>query len=104
VARRRSVNTDTQTVGIQTLSRNAQSIELRPRTSGFSATDAIPGIWLREESGGDLMRLLLPSGSFSVRAILEFILDGKRHLLTPVELEESEGEFEIGAYREQTLA
>ncbi|MDR2450876.1 MAG: hypothetical protein LBE85_03705 [Candidatus Accumulibacter sp.] len=104
VVRRRSVNTDTQTVGIQTLSRNAQSIELRPRTSGFSATDAIPGILLREESGGDLMRLLLPSGSFSVRAILEFVLDGKRHLLTPVELEEADGEFEIGAYREQILA
>jgi hypothetical protein len=104
VVRRRSVSADLQTVGIQTLSRNALSIELRPHTSGFSATEAIPGIWLREESGGDLMRLLLPSGSFNVRAVLEFILDGQRHLLTPVELEESEGEFEIGAYREQLLA
>jgi hypothetical protein len=104
VVRRRSVGAEMQTVGIQTLSRNAQSIELRPRTSGFSAADAIPGIWLREESGSDLMRLLLPSGSFSVRAVLEFTLDDKRHLLTPVELEESDGEFEIGAYREQYLA
>jgi hypothetical protein len=101
VVRRRSVNADLQAVGIQTLSRSAQSIELRPRTSSFAVTDAIPGIWLREESGSDLIRLALPPGSFNVRTILEFILDDRRYLLTPVELEESGGEFEIGVYREQ---
>lgn len=104
VIKRRSVNADAQTVGIQTLSRGARSIELRPRTSGFSATDAIPGIWLCEENGGDVMRLALPPGSFSVRTALEFVLDGERYLLTPVELEESGNGFEIGVYRWQLLA
>jgi hypothetical protein len=104
VVRRRSVNADSHVIGIQTLSRNAQSVELRPRASGLSAAAAIPGIWLRGEDRGDLIRLALPSGSFSVRKTLEFVLDGQHYLLTPVELAESGGGFEIGVYREQLLA
>lgn len=107
VVRRCSMSADAGiSVGIQTLSRSAQSIELRPRTSGFSAIDAIPGIWLREEkvgAGGEV-RLALPRGSFDVRESLEFVLGERRYALTPMELEEFSGDFEIGRYREQALS
>jgi hypothetical protein len=105
VVRRRSVNTDSQaSIGIQTLSRDAQSIELHPRTTGLSAAGAIPGIWLRGNGAAGQIRLVLPPGGFNVRQPLEFVQKDRRRLLTPVELEESGGGFEIGIYREQLLA
>lgn len=90
-------------VGIQSLSRQAQSIELRPRTSGFSAGGGIPGIWLRAGNAGGEMRLLLPPSSFDLRESLEFSHEDRNYLLTPVELEESGGDFEIARYREQLV-
>jgi hypothetical protein len=105
VVRRRSLGADSQaTIGIQTLSRSAQSIELRPRATGISAAEAIPGIWLHEDEAAGQVRLVLPSRSFNVRLVLELIHEDKRYLLTPVELEESGVDFEIGVYREQLLA
>jgi hypothetical protein len=105
VVRRRSVHADARaSIGIQTLSRNAQSVELRPRTSGLSATDAIPGIWLREDAAAEQVRLVLPPGSFDVRQNLEFVQDERRHMLAPVELEETGGGFEVGRYREMLSA
>ena len=105
VVRRRSVNADSQaSIGIQTLSRDAQSIELHPRTTGLSAADAIPGIWLHGDDAAEQIRLVLPPGGFNVRQPLEFVQKERRRLLTPVELEESGGGFEIGVYREQILA
>ena len=105
IVRRFSVGNDARVnVGIQTLSRNPKSIELHPRTSGFSSADAIPGIWLRDESGSDVIRMVLPRGSFDVRESLEFVSGDHRYLLTPVELVEADGDFEIGSYREQVLA
>lgn len=104
VVRRYDKETETRaSVGIQSLSRNAQSIELRPRASGFSATDAIPGIWLREGNGLDEARLLLPRASFDVRESLEFVFGNRRYVLTPVELDEIGSNFEIGRYREQVI-
>lgn len=104
VVRRCSVGPDARaSVGIQTLSRNAQSIEVRPRASGFSATDAVPGIWLHEDSPAGKIRLVLPRGSFDVRESLELIQGERRYLLTPMELEEAGGDFEIGRYREQVI-
>jgi hypothetical protein len=92
-------------IGIQTLSRNAQSIELRPRVSGLSATEAIPGILLHGDKTTEQVRLVLPPGGFNVRKILEYAdEEDKRYLLSPVELEESGGGFEIGVYRQQLAA
>ena len=90
----------TARVGIESLSRQAQSVELRPRTTGFSATGTIPGIWLREGSAPGETRVVLPGMSFNLRQSLEFLHDGRRYLLTPVELEEAGNHFEIGRYRE----
>lgn len=101
VVRRYSKDSEVHSsVGIQALSRHAQSVELRPRTTGFSATGAIPGIWLREGHTPGEARLVLPNASFDVRESLEFVHDYRRYLLTPVELEEVGSNFEIGRYRE----
>ena len=105
MVRRYSVTLDAHAnIGIQTLSRNAQSIELYQRTAGFSAASAIPGIWLREENATGEMRFALPRGSFDLRESLEFVEGEQRYLLVPAELEETGSDFEIGRYREQTLA
>lgn len=105
MVRRYSVTLDAHAnIGIQTLSRNAQSIELYQRTTGFSAASAIPGIWLREENATGEMRFALPRGSFDLRESLEFVEGEQRYLLVPAELEETGSDFEIGRYREQTLA
>lgn len=104
VVRRYNMNSDVQSsVGIQALSRHARSIELRPRTSGFSATGAIPGIWLFEDSKPGEARMVLPLASFDVRENLEFAHEGRHYLMTPIELEESGGDFEIGRYRESLI-
>lgn len=87
-------------VGIQALSRNAQGVELRPRTAGFSATGAIPGLWLRDDSVPGEVRMVLPLASFDLRESLEFSQGDKHYLLTPIELEETGSQFEIGRYRQ----
>ena len=99
--RRYSKGSDSHaSVGIQSLSRQAQSVELRPRTTGFSAGSGIPGIWLREGNTPGEARVVLPSASFDLRESLEFSHDGWNYLLTPIELEESGGDYEIARYRE----
>ena len=50
------------------------------------------------------MRFALPRGSFDLRESLEFVEGEQRYLLVPAELEETGSDFEIGRYREQTLA
>jgi hypothetical protein len=87
-------------VGIQSLSRQAQSVELRPRASGLAATSAIPGVWLREGNAPGEARLVLPPASFDLRESLEFCHDDRNYLLTPIELEESGADYEIARYRE----
>ena len=101
VVRRYNKDSDAHaSVAIQSLSRKAQSVELRPRATGFSATGAIPGIWLREGNAPGEARMVMPIASFDVRESLEFMHDGQNYLLTPVALEESGSNFEIGRYRE----
>ena len=87
-------------IGVETLSTRAQSVELRPRTTGFSATGTFPGIFLGESSVRGEVRLVLPSMSFDVRVSLDVVRDGRRALLVPVELEETGNGFEVGRYRE----
>jgi hypothetical protein len=64
---------------------------------------AIPGIWLREGEVKGETRLVLPSLTFDLRESLEFINEGRRYLLTPIDLEESGSNYEIGRYRESVL-
>ena len=90
-------------VGIKALSKNAQSVELRPRTAGFSAAAAIPGVLLREGNPPGEVRMVLPFASFDVRESLELLQGDRLHLLIPIELEESGSNFEVGRYRESVM-
>ena len=99
----RRVNKDSAAqahIGIEALSTRAQSVELRPRTSGFSATGTLPGIHLGEGGVRGEVRVLLPSMGFDVRQSLDLTRAGRRFLLTPIELEEAGSGFEVGRYRE----
>lgn len=89
-------------IGVETLSTRAQSVELRPRTTGFSATGTFPGIFLGDAAVRGEVRLVLPSMSFDVRVSVDLVRDGRRTLLVPVELEETGNGFEVGRYRETT--
>ncbi len=100
VIRRFTKDPDAQaSVGIRTLSRQAQSVQLQARSSGLSAATANPGIWLREGELPGEARIVLPVATFDLRESVEFLHAGRRHLLTPIELEESGNNFEIGRYR-----
>lgn len=89
-------------LGVQVLSRNALSIELRPRRSGFSAAIAIPAIWLRDGGDAGVERILLPIGGFNVREAVEFQHQNRLLSLTPVELVETGSDYEIGRFHSQS--
>lgn len=91
---------DHATVGIQSLSRDAHSVELRPRVSGVAVLSQIPGIWLRDGNPPGETRLVMPVASFDPRESLEFNHGGQIYLLSPVELQEKSSSYEIARYRE----
>jgi len=91
-------------LGIQILSRQAQSLQLRPRRSGFAGVLGEPGIWLRESVSPGLLRILLPPGGFNVREALEFSDAGRRRMITPSELEETGVDYEIGRFHDRASA
>lgn len=101
IVRRFSRDSDTQaSVGVQTLARQAVSVELRPRTSTYAVGAGIPGIRLPEDRAPGEVRLVLPVATFDIRESLEYVSGDKRCLLTPIELVESALDFEIARYRE----
>ena len=101
IVRRLSKGDDSHAaVGIQTLARQATSIELRPRSGTYSAAASIPGIRLAEDKVPGEVRLVLPTATFDVRESLEYIASDKRYLLTPIEQIEAGADFEIARYRE----
>ena len=86
-------------IGVQCLAKNARSIELLPRASGFAATAAIPAIWLGDGEAPDEMRVVQPTHSFDLRQGVEVERERQRLVLAPIELEQSGAGFEIGRYR-----
>lgn len=101
VVRRFSKESERQaSVGIQTLARQALSIDLRPRASTYAVGNNIPGIRLHEDRSPGEVKMVLPIASFDLRESLEYSHGGKRYLLTPIELLESGADYEIARYRE----
>lgn len=94
---------DRALVGIQSLSRTAHSVELRPRISGLAVASQIPGIWLRDGNAPGETRVVMPVASFDLRESLEFSYAGRNYLLTPIELQEKCGSYEIARYRESLV-
>jgi hypothetical protein len=101
VVRRLSKENENQAaVGIQTLARQAVSIDLRQRSSAYSAAAGVPGIRLAEDKVPGEVRLVLPTATFDIRENLEYVSGNKRYLLTPIEQIEAGTDFEIARYRE----
>lgn len=101
VVRRLSKESDSQAnVGIQTLARQAVSVQLVPRSSVYAAAGGVPGIRLPEDKAPGEVRLVLPTATFDVRESLEYISGDRRYLLTPIEQVEAGADFEIARYRE----
>ncbi len=107
VVRRYSRRSTTQArVGIQSLSRQATSIELFPLKAGIntiSPLSSTPAIWLGEGEASDEVRIVLPANGFNLQQDLRCAHDNKRSVLTPIALEESGSDYQIGRYREHSV-
>jgi len=106
VVRRYSRRSDTLArVGIQSLARQATSIELYPHNAGAVSVSGFPGIWLGDSGAAGETRLVLPVNRFSLQQELAFSDDqrcaAQCTVLTPIALEESGSDYQIGRYRAQ---
>lgn len=90
-------------IGIQTLSRQVVSVELKPRTaSSYAAAAGVPALWLRDENEEGEVRIVMPPASFDLRESMEFDHQGRRILLTPVAMVEQTADYEVARYRPLT--
>mgnify|MGYP003592423935 CR=1 FL=1 len=87
-------------VGIQTLSRQAVPVEMKPRRSaGYVAATTVQGLWLQDSGDEREMRFVLPLATFDLREPMEIWLEGRGRVLAPVTLVEQVGDYEIARYR-----
>lgn len=90
-------------VGIETIARQAQALELKPHTaSSYAAVPGIPALLIDAEAAGEV-RLVMPLASFDLRENLEFTEGGRRIQLEPVALLEQTGDYELARYRRHLL-
>ena len=88
-------------VGIQTLATKASAIECRPRTaSSYGAAATMPALLIEEGNAAGEVRMVLPAHSFDLRENLEYQIDGRRFLLTPVAQLELTADYEVARYRQ----
>lgn len=101
IVRRYNRNNETEArAGIETLSQRVISIEMKARTaSSYAAAGGTPALWMLDGNEAGEARLVMPPASFDVRESLEFMHEGKRHLLTPVALVEHTMDYEVARYR-----
>jgi hypothetical protein len=104
VVRRYGRRSETQArVGIQSLSRQATSIELHVHNARARAlaVSGFPCIWLGESGAAGEARIALPANRFDLQQELVFSHDHQRTVLTPIVLEESGSDYQIGRYYER---
>lgn len=101
IVRRHGKESDSlASVGIQTLARQAQSVELRPlSSSAYAAAATIPGVLLQDGGEVQELRAVLPPATFDLRESLEYVADSQRFLLVPVEFLERGADYEIARFR-----
>ena len=100
VRRHGKENDSLANVGIQTLARQAQSVDLRPlSSSAYAAAATIPGVLLQDGGDANELRAVLPPATFDLRESLEYAVDNLRFLLVPVEFLERGADYEIARYR-----
>jgi hypothetical protein len=91
-------------VGIQTVARQAVSVELKPRAaSSYAAAAGIPGLLVQEGVDSGEALLVLPPVSFDIRESLEYACDGVHYLLSPVALLEQTQDYEMARYRRRRI-
>ncbi|MFZ5508605.1 MAG: hypothetical protein ACOZCP_00995 [Pseudomonadota bacterium] len=94
VVRRFSRSTESLgSVGIETLSKTPRAVQA---ALGGMACEAL---LLDQAAPGEMLRVALPARAFETDIPLEFVADGRRVSLQPLELLESTMEFDIGRYR-----
>ncbi len=90
-------------VGIESLARQAEAVELKPRAaSSYASANHVPALWLLDGNEPGEVRMVLPTASFDLRESMELVKDGKRMLFSPVALIEQTQEYEIARYRALT--
>ena len=88
-------------IGIQTLATKASAVECRPRTaSSYGAAATLPALLIEEGNQAGEVRLVLPAHSFDLRENLEYQINNRRFLLTPVAQVELTADYEVARYRQ----
>lgn len=100
IVRRYHRATETEArVGIETLARQACSVELRVRgASSYAAISGTPALLLENRGEPGEVRIVLPPSSFDLQESMECTLDGRRCLLEPKLLVEHTGDYELARY------
>lgn len=90
--------------GIETLARQALSVEVKPRAaSSYAAVPGVPALIVQEGCVPGEVRAVLPPATFDLHENLEYTLDSKRYQLTPVSLVEHTADFELARYRQSLI-
>jgi hypothetical protein len=94
----RTSESDAQ-VGIETLARQAFSVELKARTaSSYAAVSGTPALLLENRGEPGEVRVVLPPASFDLQESLECSIEGRRCLLAPAALIEQTADYELARY------
>lgn len=87
-------------VGIETLARLIESVELRPKmASSYAAVSGIPSLLLLEGNPPGELRVVLPPYTFDPRESYEYQQDGQRVILEPLLVIEHTNDYELARYR-----
>jgi len=87
-------------VGIETLARLIESVELRPKmASSYAAVSGIPSLLLLEGNPPGELRVILPPYTFDPRESYEYRQDGQRVVLEPLVVVEHTNDYELARYR-----
>lgn len=100
VRRYRRLSDNEVQVGIESLSRQTRSVELKALTaSSYAAVAGTPALLMLDGNAPGEVRVVLPLASFDLRESLEYMKVGQRQILTPVTLLEQTADFELARYR-----
>ena len=86
-------------VGIQTLARQARCLELAVADAPNRGGKPERALLIDPADAADGVRLVLPPATFDLRESYTTVLDGRPVLLSPVELMESGGGYQLGRFR-----
>ncbi len=91
-------------IGIQSLARQAVSVELAVRgASSYAAVAGVPALILLDGNEPDEVRVIVPLATFDPRQAMEYARDGRRFVLQPVALVEQTADYELVRYRQGLL-